>query len=300
MLPQFLIVLREGLEAALILGIVAAYLAQIGRPDLKRSIYAGTGLAVAVSVLLASLVLALFGGLDGRLEKIFEGLASLTAAVVLTYMIFWMASHARSVKSDIERRLASSTSRSSVVLALAFFAVLREGFETVLFLAVPVVQDPAGTLLGAFLGLSVAIVLAYLTMGAFSRLRISTVFKYTSLALVVLAAGLVGYGVHELVEAYEETVPPFLAREAWDVNPQSSAHPLHENGAVGSVLKSVLGYDGNPEVLRVVAYLAYWAIVGQHLLRSRRWTAQPSGRSHRRGTRDPPSETEHLHTRGAH
>jgi len=269
MVPQFLMIFRESLEAGLIIGIVAAYLTKVGRPWAKKYLYLGAIAAVALSLAFAAFISTVFGGLEGRTEQIYEGIASLTAAAVLTYMIVWMSRNARTIKGSLERKLAVSLGLDQMfgIFTLAFVSVMREGMETILFLAPLSVSDPLGTLTGIVAGLAAVLLLAALTMGALRKIELSNLFRYTSIGLVVFAAGLAGYGVHELIEAYEDRIPPLLRQEAWKVNPADSGNPFHENGAIGSILKAMVGYDGNPEILRLVVYVAYWIVLGAFVLR---------------------------------
>ncbi len=270
MVASLLITFREALEAALIIGIIAAYLAKVNRGDLNRYLYLGAGGAVLLSVLLGWLFMAIYGGLSGRAEEIFEGLAALAAAAVLTYMIGWMGRNAQRIKGELQERVEISISRGQLlgIAALAFVAVFREGVETVLFLGTLALQDPAGTLIGLLIGLAAVILLALLAFKGIYRLNIRRFFQWTSVLLLIFAAGLVAYGVHELNEA--GIVPPII-EHLWDINPpqnQDGSYPLlHEKGAIGSVLKSLFGYNGNPSLTEVLAYLAYWFGVGLYLLR---------------------------------
>ncbi len=272
-MASFLITFREALEAALIVGIIAAYLAKVGRKDLGKYLYLGAGGAVLASLLLSWIFMAIYGGLSGRAEELFEGLAALTASGVLTYMIFWMGRNAQRIKVELQRRLAASISRGQLfgIVALAFFAVFREGVETVLFLGTLALRDPGGTLIGFAAGLVVVITLALLAFKGIYRLDIRRFFKYSSAILLIFAAGLLAYGIHELNEA--ELIPPIIDH-LWDINPSQNpdgSYPLlHEKGAIGSILKSLLGYNGDPSLSEVLAYLAYWLGTGLYLLRAYR------------------------------
>jgi high-affinity iron transporter len=270
MIPQFLIVFREALEAALIVGIVGTYLSVAGKPESRKYLYLGVVSAICISLVLGITVISALGGIDDKSEQIFEGSASLIAASVLTYMIIWMGKNSKNIRRDLETKIRISVNSNQMmgIFFLAFTSVFREGLETVLFLTALANDDPLGTLIGTVLGLFVVTALGIITMGAFSRIRVDRVFRYSSILLLVFAAGLVGYGVHELIEAYEEQIPLFLKQSAWDINPPNANHPLHENGVIGSIMKSLVGYDGNPEVLRVLAYTAYWIITGSYLVRT--------------------------------
>lgn len=270
MIPSFVITFREALEAALIIGIIAAYLAKIGRRELNRYLYLGTGAAILASVVAGWAFMVVYGGLEGRAEQIFGGLASLTAVAVLTYMIFWMARNSQKIKSELQEKVDISISRGQMfgIAALAFVAVFREGVETVLFLGTLATQSPTDTLVGLISGLAVVVALALLMFKGVYRLDVKTFFKYTSILLIIFAAGLTAYGVHELNEA--GIIPPVI-EHVWDINPPTNpdgSYPLlHEKGAVGSTLKSLFGYNGNPSLTEVLAYLLYWLVVGSYVLR---------------------------------
>lgn len=268
-IPSFLITFREALEAALIVAILIAYLKKIQRPALSRYVWLGAISAMLLSVGVGGAILAVFGELSGVSMKLFEGFASLTATGVLTYMIFWMARNSVRIKSELEHRVDISITRGQLlgIAGLAFIAVLREGIETVLFLTALTLQNPASTLVGFTGGLAVVGGLALLMLRGTLRLPLKSFFKYTSILLLVFSAGLAGYGVHELVGAARDSGVQLglLAQPAFDVNPMNKADPLHENGFVGSILKALVGYDGNPEWLRVFVYLGYWLLTGSYV-----------------------------------
>lgn len=271
MFASFLITFREALEAALIIGIMVAYLSKVGRRDLSRYLYAGTGLALAASLGLGAAFYLLYGGLEGKMAEVFEGVASLTAAGVLTYMIFWMSRNARKLKGEFQERMDVSISRGQTLGlgVLAFVAVFREGVETVLFLGTLAMRDLQNTLIGAAAGIAVVLSLATLLFRGIYRLNLKKFFSYTSVLLLVIAAGLTAYGVHEFNEA--GIIPPVI-EHVWDINPPQNpdgSYPaLHEKGAVGSVLKSLVGYNGNPSLTEVIVYLGYWLVVGLYIVRS--------------------------------
>ena len=245
LVAPFLVVLRESIEAALIVGIMWAYLDKTNNKEYQRYLAYGTIGAIALSLVLGGGIVILLGELAGFWEKMFEGVAAISATLVLSYVIIWMAKHAGSMKGELETKIDFAiTEQSAQSLAfLAFVAVTREGLETVLFL------DPT-------LSLAAKRQIYALDIGKF--------FNYTSLILIVFAAGLFGYGVHELVEAAEIMgIESPLFERAWDINPESKEHPLHENGAIGVWFKALVGYDGNPEWIRVISYLGYWALAGR-------------------------------------
>lgn len=276
--PSFLITFREALEAALIVAIMVSYLKKVGKGELNRYVYLGSGGAMAASLILGLFVQSVYGELKGVSAQLFEGAASLTAVVVLTYMIFWMTEHSKRIRGELQEKIDVAITKGELfgITILAFIAVFREGLETVLFLTAAFFLDPFGVVVGVILGSTIVLLLAVLLMRGAYRLDISKFFRYTSVLLILFAAGLAGYGVHELIEAGEGSGIEFgvWSQHAYDINPpmnpDGSYQLLHENGVIGSVLKALIGYDGNPEWLRVIVYIGYWLIVGTYVLKTYR------------------------------
>jgi high-affinity iron transporter len=250
----------------------------VGKSKLSRYAYLGSGAAILLSLAIGILVQSLYGGLSEVVAQLFEGIASLTAVAVLTYMIFWMTGHSKRIKGELQDKIDVAISRNELysIASLAFVAVFREGLETVLFLSTLFIQDAAGTLVGVIVGATVVLGLAVLLIRGTYKLDLKRFFGYTSILLVVFAAGLAGYGVHELIEAGEGMGVDFgvLGEKPFDINPPlnpDGSYPLlHEKGILGSMLKALVGYDGNPEWLRIVVYLGYWLIIGSYVYRSYR------------------------------
>ena len=264
MLAAFLITLREGLEAALIVGIVLSVLRRLDKSKQAPSVWWGVLAAAAASIASGIALNALGIVFEGRGEAIFEGFAMLTAAGVLTWMIFWMQRQSRnigkSLASEVEQAIESGTS-TWALFSLAFVAVMREGIETVLFLTAAVFgATPGETLLGGGLGLVVAIALGWLIFVGGRELNLKRFFSVTGLLLLLFAAGLAAHGVHELQEA--RLLPVFI-EHVWDLNPL-----LDENGTLGSFLKALFGYNGNPTLLEVIVYGLYLIVIGRISLRS--------------------------------
>jgi high-affinity iron transporter len=268
---SLLVTFREALEASLIVTIISAYLRKIGRTELNRYLLAGSLLAVLVSLALGWTVHLIYGELKGVAAAMFEGTAALMATLVLTYMVLWMGRNARRIRHEIEQKVDVAVSRGQTfgIFALAFVAVVREGVETVLFLTVFFFADPSGTALGIILGVGAVLLLVMLLLKGTYKLDIRRFFKYSSILLVVLAAGLAGYGTHELIEASESSGFSLgvLSQDAFNINPSSTEDVFHERGVIGSILRALVGYDGNPEWLRVFVYLGYWTAIGAYLLR---------------------------------
>lgn len=271
MFPAFLLALREGLEAALIIGIVLGALRKMNRLDLKPAVWFGTLSAVLVSLLIGGLLTALGMSLDGKAEEIFEGFTMLLAAGILTWVIFWMNRQSRHLRVELEsgvRKAAVAGAGRSALFGLAFLAVVREGIELALFLTATAFALQTGqTLLGALLGLAAAILLGWLLFSAALRLDLRRFFQVTSILLILFAAGLVAHGVHEFNEA--GWIPP-LIEHVWDLNPW-----LDENSTAGGLLKALFGYNGNPSLTETLAYLAYFGLVTLGLRRQNRAEARP-------------------------
>lgn len=212
--------------------------------------------------LLVAIALNLLGmEFEGKGEEIFEGVAMLLAAGVLTWMILWMKNHGRSLKREIEQqanRAALGTGQKAL-FALAFLAVFREGIELALFLlAARLTSSPLQTVLGALLGLISAGILGWLLFTSTAKLSLSNFFGVTNVLLIVFAAGLVGLGVHE----FNETgIIPSVVEHVWDLN-----GILDETSQIGLLLKALVGYNGNPSLTEVIAYIAYLATLVAILL----------------------------------
>jgi high-affinity iron transporter len=271
-----LITLREGLEAALIVGILLGYLAKIGQADRRAFIWSGVVLAALASLLLAAFIQILGLNLEGRAEQVFEGITMFLAVGVLTWMIFWMRYQARLLKNELERGVqqAVATGRNIGLFSLAFIAVFREGVETALFLSAAAFVNPGlGTLAGAALGLAMAVLLGYLVYASTVRLNVRTFFNLTSVLLLLFAAGLLSHGIHEFQEA---GLVPTVNEQVWDTN-----HLLDEASPTGELLKALFGYNGNPSLEEVAGYLAYWAItlLGVRWWMQRRFASEQPARA---------------------
>ncbi len=264
MLAALLISFREGLEAALIIGIILGYLRKTGVARNKnRFVWIGVFSAILLSIVLAAVLQFIGVKLEGRMEEAFEGATMLLAAGVLTWMIFWMRRQSRLMKSSLEDRVRETTLARDHwgLVGVAFISVFREGVETALFLtAAAFAGDGSGTLLGASLGIMAAIIAGYLIYASTSSLNLKQFFNLTSFLLLMFAAGLVAHGVHEFQEA---DILLTIKEHVWDTNAF-----LNENSPLGELLKTLIGYNGNPSLLEVISYWGYWGLV---LLGMRLW-----------------------------
>ncbi len=263
MLPTYLLSLREGLEAALIIGIVLGALTKIRRNDLSPAVWLGTLSAVGVSILTAILLTSFGMSLEEQAEQIFEGITMLIAAGILTWMIFWMSKQARFLKSELEAGVnkAAATTGKRAMFWLAFVAVVREGIELALFVTaaffagdqIQMTSNIIQTLAGTILGLGTAVLLGWTLFATTVRLDLRRFFQVTGFLLILFAAGLVAHGVHEFNEV---GWIPSIVEHVWDVNAI-----VDENSVPGQLLKTLFGYNGNPSLTEVIAYFIYLAVV---------------------------------------
>jgi high-affinity iron transporter len=252
MVANYLIGLREGLEAALVVGILVAYLVKTGRRDALPQLWLGAGLAVGVSLAFGAVLTFGPRGLADGTEETIAGSLSVAAVALVTWMIFWMARTARHLKSDLHHRLEDSVSAGRwAVLVMAMLAVGREGLETALFLWAAAASTGASTrpLLGAALGLVTAVALGWAIYRGALTLNLRVFFAWTGLVLIVVAGGVLSYGVHDLQEA---GVLPVLTGLAFDV---TAAVP--PDSWYGTLLKGVFNFSPETSWLSLLAWLGY-------------------------------------------
>jgi high-affinity iron transporter len=251
--PAFFLLLREGLEAALIVGIIGAYLVKIGRRDALRGVMFGVGAAVLLSVVCGLLITVTVGQLPVVVQESLEGAAGLFAVGVLTWMLFWMRRQGRAMKGELEHGVDIALAQGTVaaLAGLAFVAVVREGLETVLFLFALSAQTAdliVSTLVGAALGLAVAIAVGYAIFAAGIRIDLRRFFTWTGVILIFVSAGLIAFAIHAFGEA-GLIVNQGTTFDLGGVLPQS--------GPLGSVLAGLLGYREAPTPLELIGYVAY-------------------------------------------
>ena len=244
--------LREGLEAARVVGILVAYLRKIGRDDVLPRIWLGVGLAVALSLAIGAALTFGTYGLSFQAQELIGGILSIVATGFVTWMVFWMLRAARGLsrelRSDVDSHLAGA---GWGLVLVAFLAVGREGIETALFIwaAVQASGSTALPLDGAALGIAVAVVLGYLIYRGVLSINLSRFFTYTGVILIVVAAGVLAYGVHDLQEA---GVLPGINSLAFDVTafvPPDSWY--------GTLLKGTLNFSPATTWLEAIVWVAY-------------------------------------------
>ena len=257
MLVPFLIMLREGIEAALIVGIIASYLKQTGRGQWMPAVWIGVFLAAALSLLGGGGLELMSAEFPQKQQELFEGIVGLVAVGILSSMVFWMRKVARSIKhslhSSLDHALAGSGHQVTALIAMVFFAVAREGLETVFFLlAVFQQSEGPGAPIGALLGLILAIGVGFAIYSGSMRLNLGLFFRWTGLFILVVAAGILANSVQALHEAG-------LWNHWQDVVFDISAH-LPMDGPLGSVLAGMFGYQDAPTVSVLGAYVIYLVV----------------------------------------
>ena len=265
-MAAFVLSLREGLEAALIVGILLGALRRFGRDELGRFIWSGVAVAAGLSAAVAVGLVTAGIELDGRAEQIFEGVMLILAAAFLTGMIFWMqrqgATWRGSLAADVQ---ASAATGGWAMFAVAFLAVAREGIELALLLVATALQGSfAATGLGVALGLGVAVGFGTLLYRGVLRLNLAVFFRITNALLLLFAAGMIGLAAHELIEAGQL---PAIVEPLWNFN-----LILSDQSAPGALLRSLFGYNSAPTLTEALAYLAYLGAIGWAL-----WRRQASG-----------------------
>jgi high-affinity iron transporter len=251
---NYLIGLREGLEAGLVVSILIAYLVKVGRRDQLKVVSGGVALAVAISVgfgaLLAYTSTTLLA--DFKSQEIFGGTMSALAVVFVTWMVFWMRKTARGMRSELDGKLSSALQMGAFAVGLtAFLAVAREGLETALFFwsAVQVAGSTTAPIAGFALGILTAVILAWLLYRRSVKLNLAKFFTWTGAGLIVIAAGVLGYAVHDFQEA---GVFGGLSTLAFDVSRQIS-----DGSWYGSLLKGVFNFTPETTVLQATAWVVY-------------------------------------------
>jgi high-affinity iron transporter len=246
---SFLITLREGFEAALIVAIVLAFVKRSSRPEMSRDVWVGTLAGIGLACVVGWILHVTLDGLEGSARTNTFAAICFAACALLTWMIFWMRTHARHIKKELEGKAGVAVAGGSAIgLAMvAFLAVAREGLETALFLISTTTSDSgADVLIGALLGLVAAGVLGVLVYKGSSRINMRSFFQVTGVLIIIFAAGLVSKGIAFLQGQTSVVV--------YNV---SGIHWLTAQSEVGKFLAGIFGWDPAPSVLQFVGYWAY-------------------------------------------
>ena len=253
MTAAFFLMLREGLEAALIVGIISAYLVKVGRSDALPKVAVGVAAAVTLSIAAGAIVALTIGRLPLVVQESFEGAAAVFAVIVLTWMLFWMRRQGRALKGELEAGVdaALMVGSTTALISLAFIAVIREGLETVLFLFAigsSTANSVTGLLVASLAGLAVAVGIGWAIFRMGVRVDLRRFFSVTGVVLIFVSAGLCAFAVAEFTEAGLLPATPVV----FDISAV-----LPESSPIGAVLAGLFGYRSAPTVLELAAYLGY-------------------------------------------
>ena len=280
-MSEFIIVFREVLEASLVVGIIYLLLEKSNLKDHFKKLWLGVGAAIAASIAVGYLVILAKNSLgNNSTQALFEGIFLYLTAVLIWYVIFWLSKNVSDKKELESSTLNAITISSWGVFFVVFFAILREGFETAIFLISSLSITGTFSYIGFFLGAILAILIGYLIVIQGRKVDIRNIFKYSTLLLVFLASGMIAYGTHE-VEEYivkSEIIEDFNSDDIyrpWDIlQPKDSlsesdaaflytydgskekyVHLFHDKGSVGVFLKGFFGYNSNPNLPEFVLWL---------------------------------------------
>ncbi|MFX1344942.1 MAG: FTR1 family protein [Promethearchaeota archaeon] len=268
--PAFL-AFREGLEATLVVVIILLYLKKTKRQSYNRNVYLGALLAIFSSIVFAIVFSGLYGGFSGLLEEIFEGTTFIISGVFIVTLVLWVSKEGPKIRERLEGKVEASIGRQKAfsISILTFIIIIREGIELVLLLTGTASIgsiDQATMILGSVIGLTISVLIGLLTFSGIKTIDISKFFKITNVLLVLFAAGLITYGIHEFIEA--GIVNPII-NEVWNIkNILPEAFPDGNPSTpvwieiIGSLLKALFGYNANPSLLEIIIYPSLLLLIG--------------------------------------
>jgi len=270
MVPVFL-AFREGLEAVLVIVIILLYLKNTDQRFYYKYVYIGSVLAIISSVIFAFVFSALFGGFSGTSEQIFEGIAFIISGIFVVTLVLWMSKEGPKMKKHLEEKVEFSIESGRVlsISILTYIIIIREGIELVLLLtgATSVGSlNQVDVILGSLIGLGISVGLGLLIYYGVKNINLSKFFKITNVILILFVAGLITYGIHELIEA--GVVNPII-QEVWNIKhilPEKfpDGNPLTPEWLeiIGSLLKALFGYNANPSLLEIIIYPSILISIG--------------------------------------
>ena len=269
-IPLFL-AFREGLEAVLVVVIILSYLKKTNQQHYNKYVYIGSILAIIASIIFAIIFTTLFGGFTGTLEQIFEGLTFIISGIFIVTLVLWVSKEGPKMRQTLEKKVEQSIQKDKLlsITILSFVIILREGIELVLLLtgATSIGSlDPSAVIIGSLIGLGISLIIGILIFFGVKTINLTVFFKVTNVILILFAAGLITFGIHELIEA--GIVNPIIA-EVWNIK-----HILPENfpddnpttpewlEITGSLLKALFGYNANPSLLELIVYPLLLGLIG--------------------------------------
>lgn len=254
-MEAFIITFRESLEAAIIVGILFAVLQSCKAEQFKKYVWAGVAAGVVLSIVFAWVFAEFFGGFSGKTEKIYEGFLMLGVAAFITHMVFWMKGQVGVFKKNISLKVEASLLTKAVLpmFLIAFFSVVREGIETVIFFqAIDIQSDTGISVLGGIIGVISAVILATVIQQLAIKISYKKFFRITGVLLIFIAAGLIAHGIVEFQGA------------GWLVTFKKPLFDLSailsEKTGLGSFLKALFGYDANPSLIAVLGYVSFLTV----------------------------------------
>ena len=258
MLGSFLITFREGLEAFLIVGIIISYLGKLEARQFNKYIYLGVFIGLIVSLVIAYIFQVVIYGIENELYQHYLMIGVLLfATIVLSYMVVWMANQSKQIKGEMEENLNKLVTTGNILgmVFLAFLAVLREGFETVLFfssLSIAEGMTLQEGLIGAVLGLVLSIIIVYALIKGAKNIPLQAFFKYSGLLILIIAGGLFGSAI-SMMQASE--ILPVVVPMIYNIS-----HILDDTGLIGTFLRALFGYNSSPTLIHFMAWFGYISI----------------------------------------
>jgi high-affinity iron transporter len=262
LIPTFL-AFREGLEAILVIVIILLYLKQTNQQSYNKYVLFGSILAIISSIIFAFIFTLVLGGFTGTLEEIFEGYTFVISGIFIVTLVLWVSKEGPKMRKHLEEKVEQSIEKGKMlsIMVLTFVIIIREGIELVLLLAGATsvgALDQNIVILGSFIGIGVAFGIGLLTFYGVKTIDLSKFFKITNVVLILFAAGLITYGIHEFIEA--GVVNPII-EEVWNIKhilpekfPDDNLATPEWLEIIGSLLKALFGYNANPSLLEVILY----------------------------------------------
>jgi len=261
-LAEFIIVFREVLEASLVVGIIYLLLIKTNQTDQLPKLWLAVAASILASILVGYSVIQAKNALgNDSIRALFEGVFLYITALLIWYVIFWLSKHVSDRKILEDQATQALALSSWGIFLVVFFAILREGFETAVFLISSFSITGSFSYVGFVIGAVMAIAIGYLIVQQGRKVNLKYIFKYTTLLLVFLSAGMVAYGTHELEEylVKSDQIKKEEIYRPWDIlQPINDGdyHPMHDKGIIGVFLKGFFGYNSNPNVIELVLWIA--------------------------------------------